>query len=273
MNSYSLYDSNIDLSCDSPDESRSFFHRLCRLLRRNGFVVGPDPRIEKNYKSLTKSHRAGNHSDLKFKAEFFPVGTRFEFYQSLVIENQNGGEYDFDKLKKMPYLVWLRFHWTINLMSEFLQSQGFVRQQRFSDWHADPLRAFNVGWESHNFPRDDTGWVQDEYLRKCGWHRDDDDGVTIHSGQDRFIRINGRYVRVRAYGGINSMWHCLAPGIHRQEHATSLHSTFPGRGRHFEPREQEKTIDRKLKEAVQDRKYLRAHAISLAAQRCKESQP
>lgn len=75
------------------------------FLQECGFKVTKDPRIEANYKCLSKDHRYGKKGSLEFKAERYPAGFKINFFQNVEFKNPNGGEYDFDKLEKMPYLV------------------------------------------------------------------------------------------------------------------------------------------------------------------------
>lgn len=61
-------------------------HRVLNLMKDRGFQVGRDPRIEENYKSLTKDHWYGRKGDLEFKASRYPTGWEIEFFQNVVFE-------------------------------------------------------------------------------------------------------------------------------------------------------------------------------------------
>lgn len=194
------------------------FNRIQHALEEVGFTFGADPRIERDYSCLSKWHRQGQRStcagEIFVKAETFPVGCRFEFYQQVNIVNQNGGQYDFDKRQKMPYPIGKAFELALRAVRAHLAERGFTETIKTRSPNPDPLAWFNDHWDSeydrrrgkHRFERDETGWPTVEEIGKRCW------GVTpeqplIEQGGVRYFRDhNGRLLRGRCYGGINGMW-------------------------------------------------------------------
>lgn len=209
------------LPSDICPENWTAFRAICKLLKRRGFSVVRDPRIERDYKLIGKWHRYGRKGDLEFKAEIFPRGFKFEFFQNLVVENKNGGEYDFDKLAKMPYLIRKQWELTAKKILAKLEAMGFVLERNVKSPVHDPLAYFNDRWDTqyersrgiHRFARDETGWPTRSELG-CMANGRDRDGVEIHHGDIRYFRNpKGYLMRARVYGGINGIWMAIyGPG-------------------------------------------------------------
>lgn len=100
-------------------------HLYCaalRAMRKKGAVVGKDPRIEKDYRILSRFHGYGNWHGLEFKSEIHVSNFILEFFQNVTpSENRNGGYYDFDKYKKFPYLIKIRLKVAINTLISVLE--------------------------------------------------------------------------------------------------------------------------------------------------------
>lgn len=266
---FRTYSTNMQITAatENEDDVVKLFRAVCGFLRRIGFVVTKDPRIDRDYKTLNKFHRYGRHSDLEVLIE---RGRRvsLEFFQNIVIENKNGGQYDFDKLEKMPYLVKLRFQLTIMKTKAFLESRGFTEKREFRSYHENPLGMFHQSWNfpgdvksgKNRFGGDDGGWPTADELKY--WNQKDANGNVITNGRSGFILVNGRATRCVCYGGINGMWHCIF-GVFgdRQENSSSIYSVFPGRGRIFRDRHRADQLKRAMKKAVESEDFLRAHAI------------
>lgn len=268
---FRIHDTMLCISTENSTESENTFKSLCQYLRRTcRFKIGKDPRIERDYKSLSKTHRYGNHGDLECKLEYYPAGMKIEFYQSLNFENRYGGEYDFGRLGKMPYLIRLRYEWVIRKLVKWLESHGYQQRLSVDSPNPDPLAWFNGRWDGeyerkrgiHRFHRGEDGWPDDRELRN--WDRRDADRQLISSGQVKFCVVHGRAMRCKVYGGINGMWACVyGPGRDDTacKNAKEIHSEFPGRGRIFSVGQRLKNLHSQLKRSVESQDFLRAHAI------------
>ena len=101
------------------------WNQINNYFKRRGFKVTADPRILKDYRCLTKTHRYGIKKDLEFKTNVYPNGFEFEFFQNIVTKNSSGGEYDFNKFKMMPYMIGLSYK------NEVLRLEKFVERLKF----------------------------------------------------------------------------------------------------------------------------------------------
>ncbi|WP_376956452.1 hypothetical protein ABNQ39_00335 (plasmid) [Azospirillum sp. A26] len=190
------------------------FNRLCDALTAAGFVVGSDPRIDAHHACLSKYHRYGRRGDLEVCAEVYATGCKFEFFQNVVIENRNGGRYDFDKLQKMPYLIRKAWELSRRRLSAVLMSWGYEERKSVESPNPDPLADFNDRWDGeyekkrgvHRFKRREDGWPDDSeiYASKQGV---DANGARIEIGSIRYTRDRKGYLRRgRMYPNMNNMW-------------------------------------------------------------------
>lgn len=93
----------------------SLYCAALQTMRKKGAEVGENPRIERQFPTLSCYHRFGNWHGLEFQSEIHMSSFILEFYQNVTpSENRNGGYYDFDKYKKFPYLIRLRLKVAIN---------------------------------------------------------------------------------------------------------------------------------------------------------------
>jgi len=175
--------------------------RACRVLERSGFRVFPQARVSR---LIRKHYRQGRHpGGLEVKTACHRGQMEFRFFQSLVRDNPHGGEYDFDRLARMPYLVRLRWRLVMDRLVGFLLERGLQAQPtKPASPVPDPLRWFNAAWGSDRFERGPDGWVRPDPLGSV-----DRDGVTIETGSVRYFRHrNGRLYRGRVYPNLNGQW-------------------------------------------------------------------
>lgn len=271
------------------------FCRLMKTLEAAGFTVGHDPRISEQYPILAGDHRYGwkatPQGRLEFKAQIYNTGCDIQFFQSVVTTNKNGGEYDFDREAKMPYLVRKLYEGTRAKLIAHLESRGFqsdgyderrptvsslARRLGVIDGTADRVTAaevsaaalagFNSTWDGeyekrrgiHRFDRDETGWPSERELKS--WDRTDHDGARIEQGQVRFFRDHQGFLkRGVVFGGINGMWIVVyGPGRSDRTHlhAKQLFSWRAGLERKVHPRP--RTLESILKAAIERQDFERA---------------
>ncbi|EHQ88252.1 hypothetical protein [Desulfosporosinus youngiae] len=186
-------------------------NRVLNFMKDRGFQVGRDPRIEKHYKILTKDHWYGHKGDLEFKAERYPVGWKIEFFQNIVFENPHGGEHDFDKYEKMPYLIKLLFLNECRHIAELLVNLGYENQSKpvyklSEDRIKEHIVTCTIGVKF----KDPSEFNLGDYVcssSKYSYNITDRDGKVIQNGQIKYIRyFDGRLRRGRVYHNINNMW-------------------------------------------------------------------
>lgn len=185
-------------------------HRVLNFMKGRGFLVGRDPRIEQEYKSISKHHWYGRKGDLEFRAERYPVGWKIEFFQNVNFENRAGGYYDFDKYEKMPYMIKLIFRNEARYIKEFLIELGCICESNpVYKLAADRIKADYVSSCHHpqksmeEFELSDMDGQTSEY----SYNRKDRDGKIILNGQLKYFRDwNGRLSRGVVYRNLNNMW-------------------------------------------------------------------
>lgn len=289
--SFKIHDTSVHVSCSSgvKDKRRGWsmlnapdwetFNRILNVLIEIGFVVGRDPEIERNFRILGGNHRYGRWGDLEMKAEIYPAGCRFEFFQNVVFEHPNGGHYDFDRRKKMPYLIGKRFELAVKQVSEHLISRGFLETVDVKSANPDPLAYFNGQWDgvyerknrTHRFKRDDDGWPLLSELN-C-YQTLDFDKLPIQHGDTLLTRDDRGYLRRgRVWGGINGRWiFVYGPGkrdfTHVPNHDLFRPNSTKAMGRKVHPAARSRLhrvvsiLEKKANEAINAREFDQAQKI------------
>ena len=193
------------------------FNRIMNFLSSIGFAVGKDPNIEKNYKCLSKDHRYGRKGDLEFKAGRYPAGFKIEFYQNIVFENKYGGEHDFDKYEKMPYLIKLQFRLTCNKLREFFLDLGCADDSKIEVKTAEEEVKLDFVESCHHAPKD-MDYNLSEYdgltstmNKNDNWYGNykyyDRDKKLLHNGEIKYFRdYSGYLCRGKIYHRLNMMF-------------------------------------------------------------------
>ncbi|MFS1518586.1 hypothetical protein V1503_19295 [Bacillus sp. SCS-151] len=187
------------------DESSASFELMndvFEMMRGRGWFIQSDQRISKDYPSLAANHFEGEKEELKFKAEKYRIGFKIEFYQEVNTINKNGGYYDFDKLKLMPYLIRCRFLVELNKVKEFVASKGYMDTcEPFKEKAYDVImRRIKSCWhykEGKELPEYDLPM----------YNAEDKDGKRIRNGELKYFRDRkGRLQKGVVYHNINNMW-------------------------------------------------------------------
>lgn len=194
-----------------PDD-REFLKRLVKFFRSHGFTCAIDPRTAKDYPSLKYDHYKGKHKDgLEVSLGRSGMQIEVKFFQSIIADNPNGGEYDFHREKNMPYLIRLRYLWALKQLRALLE---------FYDYRCATLPPTTDAIEQIRRSRDEdfsgrwaaTGnreWIGEWYSYNCT----DGDGNQIKEGDVYYTRdFKGYLVRGVAYYRLNSMWQLVSNG-------------------------------------------------------------
>ena len=67
----------------------------------------------------------------RFVAAKYPNGFEIVFFQNVIHKNPHGGRYDFDKLKKMPYLIRLQYTRYMRMVVDTLKSLVEVKDKTY----------------------------------------------------------------------------------------------------------------------------------------------
>ncbi|HCT63881.1 MAG TPA: hypothetical protein DIC60_01150 [Lachnospiraceae bacterium] len=178
-----------------------------------GFYVGEDKRIKKQYPILLKDHKEGRYADLKFKAEWHPNVFYIEFYQDVSYENPNGGYYDFNKRKKMPYLIGKQYDITQKKLVQFFKSKGFSIEFRPNSKKGKDFIIEDYIRSCHRPQKQwfDLAEIEGE-TSEYSYNNQDRDKKTIYNGDIKYFRDwSGYLMRGKVYHNINNMWWVLLP--------------------------------------------------------------
>lgn len=182
--------------------NKETLEKVFKLLKERGFEIQTDQEILKKYPILSDTHWEGFKGQLLFKAHIYPAGFQLEFYQEVVTENRHGGYYDFDKFKKMPYLIRCEFIIIRKHISHLLELEGYANKTEptfkyaFDDvmYRIKSCRHYEEGKELPEF----------EFP---SYNSKDRDGKQIYNGQVKYFRDRkGRLKRGTVYHNINNMW-------------------------------------------------------------------
>ncbi len=185
-----------------PGGKVDLLNRIFELLKHRGFVIQTDRRILEQFPILADTHWEGAKRDLLFKAEIYPAGFTFKFYQEINTKNPHGGFYDFDKFEMMPYLIRCEYLITKRYICHLIEQEGYE----------------NIGEHHYKYAIDNV-----MYKIKSSWHYKegkelpeyefpsyngiDRDGKQLRNGQVKyFYDYKGRLMRGTVYHNINNIW-------------------------------------------------------------------
>lgn len=217
-NSYRVYDTTIyyrNNTVNAPKGLDSWrfkyphfgtLHRIFNMLRAEGFTIENDAEVAK---CIRRDYYIGRRGDLELYAHRYPAGFEIMFFQNVVIENKNGGRYDFHKFQKMPYMIRLRFMKYRDKIIALLKSVEDLKDESKADprlaeeWiKARYVEEWHHEQKDMNFLLSDLdGQTQESYNGR------DRDEKTLHNGDVKYFRHwDGRLYRGRVYHNINNMW-------------------------------------------------------------------
>lgn len=209
-----IHDSSISVWEEkvAQDECKAeVFMPLVQLLKSRGWTVTTDPHIDKHYRCLSKWHRYARLGDLEAKLSLSGRHLEFKMFQNVAnVENRNGGEFDFDKLDRMPYLLRLQCLSTMAAIAEFLtERHGYFFTPKKDDWKE--LGPEGMTAMDYLAARYAECWHTKPELGRPDWHADynrrSGDGTLLEHGQTVWsVGCDGRWRRGTAYYNLNSMW-------------------------------------------------------------------
>jgi hypothetical protein len=226
-------------------------HPLIRFMRRRGWYVHQDPRIVKHYRCLRQDNRRCWHpSGLQCKLRLSGRSLEIGFYQNRTKpDNPNGGEYDFNKMRRMPYLLRLRTRLEMQMVCTWLVSQ-FLYSVKPEEQPCDAFHLTADEWIAQRNEARFHDYEISEYNCRC------EDGY-VRNGERVFFL--GDY-NIQRWGvgvaqhNINNMW-WIKVGQYEVRNVASHHL------RHTPPKESmrgKKILDWKRKEILQNRMLIAA---------------
>lgn len=183
---------------------------LKRLLGKLGFYVEYDKRVAKDWPRIKKDFMVGRYGDLKFKMSYAPNCFKITFYQDINFENPNGGYYDFDKRKKMPYLIGLQFDLILGKIFEFFNNAGWRIELKDNQYKGE---AYIIASYIDSFHHPQDKWFSLEEIdgeTNEGTYGCDRDGKKMYNGEMKYFRgYDGYLRRGKVYRDINGNWFFL----------------------------------------------------------------
>lgn len=209
-----LFDSQLTVWEDGDDRDNmpaDVMRPLLRKLSRMGWTLGPDPKTQRHYPTLSPDVRMGRKGDLEILIARNGRTLEATLFQNVAnVSNPNGGRYDFDKLARMPYLLRLQALQTLRAMTDFLHARhGYpVLLPRPQTWEVAHGRidaldfiAFSYADCPHTDPALGRPRITMSRNAKAG-----DGGEIEHGSPVWFTDARGRWQRGRAYVKLNNMW-------------------------------------------------------------------
>lgn len=200
------------------------FEKLLGHLRRRGFKVEPDRKVDK---LIRRHYWVGRKGHLECHAKVCGRTAEVEFFQNVAnVDNPNGGRYCFDKFKKMPRDMRLRCAVEMVALIRAMQALGYTygpksdlyeplaravirKAERREQEGLSPLERFNRSWGSPRFARGPDGWPA---LGPFEAPQHDASGHLLHNGDVRYFRDHqGRLARGVVFTDMNSMWTVTYP--------------------------------------------------------------
>jgi hypothetical protein len=172
---------------------------LFNMMKGRGWEIQTDQGTLERYPSIAKDFFEGKKGDLLFKSHRYPVGFEIEFYQEINTKNPSGGRYDFDKLKRMPYLIRCRFLVELNHIKQLLIGEGYKDD-------SEPVYKYAADRVEHLIK---SCWHYEEGKadKQPSYNATDKDGNRLRDGQLKHFRDRkGRLQKGIIYHNINNMW-------------------------------------------------------------------
>ncbi|MEH7782724.1 hypothetical protein V7332_04595 [Bacillus thuringiensis] len=170
--------------------------KVFEMMRKRGWKIENDKKVDR---IIRDDFFVGSKGQLLFKAKKYPAGFNIEFYQEVNIINPNGGYYDFDKLKLMPYLIRCSFKVEAKHIKQMLEHDGYKDD-------SDPVFQTAEDKVMH-LVKTSGHYSEGRTDRAPDYNATDKDGKRLRDGQVKYYRdCKGRLMRGTVYYGLNNMW-------------------------------------------------------------------
>jgi hypothetical protein len=228
------------------------FPILIEFLVSRGWVLKKDDR----YKSL-HIYNGKIDGGLECCVDGTGIHIEVKFFQNVANgENRNGGAYDFDKLKRMPYLIKMKFWKECAALKSLFRSWGLKETTDITPERAmDKIQKRRDRWE-----RPSETW---DVVKRDKRERTDANGNLLNDGDFRWAYdYTGHLICGKVYCEMNGNW-MMAVNDNDVVYNLSCWKLFQckplsmGR-RHFEASSRAAMIKRRLDEAVRKMDFEKA---------------
>ena len=254
------------------DFKRQVFKRIVQQLNRIGWKVEiPQDMVEQYSRGFAESHRYCLKGDLQGLLSLSGRCIKFEMWQDVAnSENRNGGRYDFDKEKRMPYMLWLEMERSRRRIRDYLCNvfSGYELRDRAGEGrHAKrgPGGLTALQWVEQS---NRSSGHYDPVLGRARINMESNaqsaDGGTITHGARVFaIGYCDRVVVGTAYYNLNNMWWVVTGkyGV-LNVHSGAIFLKNPGcLRRKRNDRKRRSRLESELSKAVKAMDFMRAQVI------------
>lgn len=220
---FTEHDTTMSLWLKDPEnpEIKDTRDKLIAHLRGRGFSIENDLEVDE---CIREGYHCGSKGALEVRVEARGRCLQVEFFQNVVYENRNGGRYDFDRRKKMPFLIGKQYELERTKIAALVARLGFPllapaklhgmaeithRRSQLSQSHSG---IYDRSPEAYNQATAAGDLVAD--------------GDTVH-----FRHWDQRWHTGTAYRNINNMWWVLLPcGTITNLSRSEIHRTAPEGG-------------------------------------------
>lgn len=214
----------------------------------------------KYYRSIAGNYHRGRKLDLEVTITLAGRTLEIVFFQNVVRENPNGGEYDFSRRQKMPFLIRKQYELERRRIAGLMAGAGFPLLERCVELH---------GMQEIQSRRRDLADFQGQHFYAKPPEKYNSctatNGVVRDADVVYFRGHHGRWSRGVAYHNINNMWWVLLPcgtvtnvanfHLHHRADVTDL------RGRAIEPSRVHRKLSALRDKAVKAEAYERAAVL------------
>lgn len=195
---------------------KDVFLRMAQQLRRLGWKTEvPKDMVEQYGQRFAEDHRYCRKGDLQGLLDLSGRCIEFQMWQDVANgENSNGGRYDFDKEKRMPYLLHLEMQRTRNRLRDYLCN--VFAEYDFKDHSPNAKRRGPGGLTAMEWVERDLR-SSGHFVEELGHARismecnaRSAEGETITHGASVYtLDSKGRIVTGTAYYDLNQNWHVV----------------------------------------------------------------
>lgn len=256
---------------DVPEDSgRPVMHRLCAAMRQRGWTIGVHPETHKNYRCLSKGTRYGFRKGLEVL--FWATGRciEIEFFQNVCRPpgcNPNGGRYDSNKLRDMPYLLRLRTQYEMRLLIESAKKEGYhYKPERVAESSIEQVFLHRKSWtESHG-----NMYTGDSHLR-CQNGIDADGNQLEDACYRTCYDYTGHLFTGQVWYHANNMWFICSGGDYLNVGSHDLFKYDSAKHPRRQDRSPERSRKDHLRKMIQSGQLRRAAELHDAMKRAGES--
>ena len=224
-----IHDSHFGIWQDNATDmtfNEEVFQPILKGFRKRGWRITADPQVYRHHRRISKSYRIAAKGQLRAEIKICGRCIELEFWSEAATPgtNRTGPRYEFDKLKRMPYLDRQRTRLEFRRLLAWLEKLAPVSVSHRDKTGLSPMERIQKDYAE--------SWHTVKELGRPTWsgdyNRKSADGHLLEHGQTVWFRGDcGRYLRGTAYYNINNMWWVIAGGSLRNKSSSELHANQP----------------------------------------------